>query len=123
MKNKFLKKGLVAMVVALSLVFVIAAFTACGNPVEDAREAFTAADGWTITNVPALPNVSEEAFTAIGPEGGSFSIITYASRTLADAAYTAAGITIAMLGEGAAAGRSGNTVWFGSANALEVWNG
>jgi len=61
MKNKFLKKGLVAMVIALSLVFAVLAFTACGgaprwanNPenaaafVRDAR-----ADGWEAESAPA----------------------------------------------------------------------
>ena len=119
MKNKFLKKGLVAMVVALSLVFVIMAFTAC-NPMSNARDAFEDADGWTVTNLSGIALLGgDEGFSASGPENGSFTIITFGTRALADAAYIVLGGPLHP-GE---AGQRGNTVWVGTANALAVWNG
>ena len=126
-----MKKKLTVIALALGMVFSVGLFAAaCGgsNRVESARSAFTAANGWTVTNLTAATATGmgavlgfEEGFMADGPNDGDFVIIRFDSSSNAEVWETAMNALAALGGQTMT--RRGNTVWGGTANALAVWNG
>ena len=114
-----MKKKLLVVLLAITMVFAVGAFmTGCSDDVniDTVVANFQAADGWQVTD----SNIAGTRTVTAVHASGSFSLWDYGSGLLASTGYAAAQAAAASWGQGATARRVGNIVMWGTPNGFTV---